>query len=113
MINRWLSMHYDLIEIIDMFQQYTIGPLDKKHVYQLYFDILPRQKMYVKYIKGTKADKFNKELIAFIATHYQTSNREAEDHVTYWTSSMSGLEHLRDLLKRYGKTDSEIKKLLK
>ena len=33
LINRWLSMNPDLIEIVDMFQQYTIGPLNKKHVY--------------------------------------------------------------------------------
>ena len=38
LINRWLSMNPDYIEIVDMFQQYTIGPLSKKHVYQLYFD---------------------------------------------------------------------------
>ena len=29
LINRWLSMNPDLIEIVDMFQQYTIGPLSK------------------------------------------------------------------------------------
>ena len=32
LINRWLSMNPDYIEIVDMFQQYTIGPLSKKHV---------------------------------------------------------------------------------
>ena len=36
LINRWLSMNPDLIEVVDVFQQYTIGPLSKKHVYQLY-----------------------------------------------------------------------------
>ena len=30
-INRWLSMHPDLIETIDLLQRYTIGPLSKKH----------------------------------------------------------------------------------
>ena len=50
LINRWLSMNSDLIEIVDMFQQYTIGPLSKKHVYQLYLDFLPKAKMFAKYI---------------------------------------------------------------
>ena len=49
-INRWLSMHIDLIETVDALQQYTIGPLSKKHVYQLYFDFLPKQKSFNKYI---------------------------------------------------------------
>ena len=54
LINRWLSMNIGLIEIIDLFQQYTIGPLSRKHVYQLYYDILPAKKMFSKYIKGNK-----------------------------------------------------------
>ena len=52
LINRWLSMNPNYIEIVDMFQQYTIGPLSKKHVYQLYLDFLPKQKSFNKYIKG-------------------------------------------------------------
>ena len=44
LINRWLSMAPELIEIVDMFQHYTIGPLTKEHVYKLYYDILPKGK---------------------------------------------------------------------
>ena len=54
LINRWLSMNPDLIEIIDMFQQYTIGPLNKKHVYQLYYEILPKQKIFTKYVRAKR-----------------------------------------------------------
>ena len=72
-INRWLSMHPDLIETIDLFQQYTIGPLSKKHVYQLYYDILPNINVRAKYIKGKKVDKYNKELVQFIASHYEVN----------------------------------------
>ena len=39
-INRWLSMHPDLIETVDALQQYTIGPLSKKHVYQIIIKLL-------------------------------------------------------------------------
>ena len=63
LINRWLSMNPDLIEIVDMFQQYTIGPLIKKHVYQLYLDFLPKAKMFARYIKGKKQDKYIKNLL--------------------------------------------------
>jgi hypothetical protein len=53
-INRWLSMNPDYIELVDMLQQYTIGLLDKKQVYQLYYELLPQQKTFSKYIKGKK-----------------------------------------------------------
>ena len=112
-INRWLSMHPDLIETIDLFQQYTIGPLSKKHVYQLYHDILPNANVRAKYIKGKKLDKYNKDLVKFITSHYNVNSKEAEEYVDLFKHTNGGLCHLNKLLKMYGKTDKEIKKLLK
>ena len=108
LINRWLSMNPDLIEIVDMFQQYTIGPLSKKHVYQLYYDVLPNANVRAKYIKGKKQDKYNKELVKFIADHYQVAKIEAEEYIGLLQKT-----EITDLLKRYGKQEKEIKGLLK
>ena len=108
LINRWLSMNMDYIEIVDMFQQYTIGPLSKKHVYQLYFDFLPKQKSFNKYIKGKKQDKYNKDLVKILADHYQVARIEAEEYI-----ALLGKDDLISILKRYGKTQKEIKGLLK
>ena len=108
LINRWLSMNINYIELVDMFQQYTIGPLNKKHVYQLYFDFLPKQKSFNKYIKGKKQDKYNKELVKLIANHYQVAKIEAEEYI-----SLLEQTEISSLLKKYVKTDKEIKGLLK
>jgi len=108
LINRWLSMNPDYIEIVDMFQQYTIGPLSKKHVYQLYFDFLPKQKSFNKYIKGKKSDKYNKDLVKFIASHFEVRKDEAEEYI-----SLLGKDEIIPLLKKYGKTEKEAKSLLK
>ena len=112
-INRWLSMHMDLIETIDALQQYTIGPLSKKHVYQLYYDILPNANVRAKYIKGKKVNKFNKELVKFVRDHYEVNSQEAEEYIGIFIRTNSGLENLVDIMKSYGKTEKEIKKLLK
>ena len=113
LINRWLSMNPNYIEIVDMFQQYTIGPLSKKHVYQLYYDILPNANVRSKYIKGKKVDKYNKDLVKLIASHYNVNSQEAKEYTDLFKSTEGGLSHLNKLLKMYGKTDKEIKKLLK
>jgi len=102
-----------LIETIDLFQRYTIGPLSKKHVYQLYYDILPKANVRAKYIKGKKVDKYNKELVKFITSHYECSIHEAESYISLFKSTNGGHRHLTALLKMYGKTEKEIKKLLK
>ena len=112
-INRWLSMHPDLIETVDALQQYTIGPLNKKHVYQLYYDILPKASVRAKYIKGKKVNKYNKDLINFVKDHYQINSREAEEYVGIFIRTNSGIQSLIDIMKTYGKTEKEIKKLLK
>ena len=112
-INRWLSMHPDLIETIDMLQRYTIGPLSKKHVYQLYYDVLPNANVRAKYIKGKKMDKYNKDLVNFVKDNYQINSREAEEYVDLFKNTDGGINHLTKLLKMHGKTDKEIKKLLK
>jgi len=111
LINRWLSMDMDFIEIVDMFQKYTIGPLDKKHVYQLYHDILPKMKIYNKYIKGKKAKEYNKDLLEMLTSHYQISKRDAKLYIDFWKEN--GIEDLKNLLKGYGKTEKEIKQWLK
>ena len=112
-INRWLSMHPDIIETVDALQQYTIGPLSKKHVYQLYYDILPNASVRAKYIKGKKVNKYNKDLINFLKDHYQINSREAEEYVDIFICTNSGIQSLVDIMKTYGKTEKEIKKLLK
>ena len=111
LINRWLSMNMDLIEIVDMFQQYTIGELDRKHVYQLYQELLPKRKMYNKYIKGKDSGKYNKELLEFVAKHYEVSIREATEYVAMLLDIDKEL--VIDILRKYGKTDKEIKSLMK
>ena len=113
LINRWLSMNPDLIEVVDMFQQYTIGPLSKKHVYQLYLDFLPKAKMFAKYIKGKKMDKYNKDLVNIVGQHYQVPKTEAEEYITILLSNSDTIDNLVTILKMYGKTEKEIKGLLK
>ena len=111
LINRWLSMHYDLIEVVDAFQQYTIGPLDRKHVYQLYHDILPEKRMFAKYIKGKKKDKYDKELVKLVAEHGQVSQQQAESWINIWLHVDP--VKLRELLIGYGIDEKQIDKWLK
>jgi len=108
LINRWLSMSPQLIEIVDMFQHYTIGPLTREHVYKLYYDILPKGKFFSKYIKGKKANKFNEQLVNLIAKHFQIAKNEAEEYIT-----LLDKDQLHMLCKKYGKSDKEIKQWLK
>lgn len=112
LINRWLSMNYDLIEIVNEFQRYTIGILTPKETYQLYYDILPKQKFYSKYIKGKKQDKYNSQLVDLFAKHYNCSKSDAIEYLDILTLTNKSLD-IERIIKLYGKSDKEVKQLLK
>lgn len=111
MINRWLSMNMDFIEIVNELQKYTIGQLSAAETYKLYFDILPKQKQYNKYVKGKKSDKFNSELVELVSSHFLVSETEAKEYIEMYIEQ--NITELKDIVKMYGKTDKEIEKLFK
>ena len=108
MINRYLSMRIDLIEIINELQTYTIGLLRPKDTYRLYHDVLPANKSFAKYIKGKKDDKYSDKLISQVAEHYKVSKSEATDYV-----DLLNQDSCTRLLSLYGYTDAEIKTMCK
>jgi translation initiation factor 2 beta subunit (eIF-2beta)/eIF-5 len=58
-------------------------------------------------------NKYNPELVKFLAEHLQSSKVEAEEYISLLIRDKFGRNRLVELLKKYGHTDKEIKKLLK
>lgn len=110
-VNRWLSMNMDFIELVNDLQRYTVGHLAPSETYKLYHDILPRKKQFNKYIKGKKESKYNLNLVDLLATHFSVSKKEAIDYIDILMSTDS--DKLNEIIKKYGKTDKEILALLK
>ena len=111
MVNRWLSMNSDVTEIINFIQKYY--SLDKKIHYKMLSDILPKQKLFTKYVKGKKMEKYNSELVKLIANHYEISRREAKQRIDMYKHFSTGTQALIEILESYGKDKKEIKRLLK
>ena len=107
-VNRFLSMNLDLLPIVNILQKYTIGLLSSRDVYRLYLDFLPKQKTFDKYIKGSKEDKYNKELLAYLSQWYGVSNREVMEYLEILPK-----DEVLKIVMKYGLTDKEAKKLLK
>ena len=111
MINRWLSMNMDFVELVNELQKYTIGQISAAETYKLYFDILPKQKQYNKYVKGKKSDKFNSELVELVSSHFLVNETEAKEYIEMYLEQ--NITELKDIVKMYGKTDKEIEELFK
>jgi hypothetical protein len=113
MLNRWLSMHSDFIEIINYFQKYTIGTLSTRDSYKLLQDILPKQKTFSKYIKGKKSEKYHPDLIEYLKNHYLVSKKEVIDYIEIILQMEDGEKQLTSILQKYAVPEKEIIKLLK
>ncbi len=111
MVNRFLSMNMNFIELVNEFQKYTIGELSNREVYKLYLELLPKQKQFNKYIKASKAEKYQTELVELLSKHFLISEKESLESLDMYHET--SLLPLKDILKKYGKTDKEVAVLLK
>jgi len=107
-VNRFLSMRVELIDLVNMLQKYTIGTLTPKETYRIYHELLPQNKAFAKYIKGSKDDIYNQKLIDQIAEHYTISKSEATEYL-----DLLNIEQVTKIVSLYGYTDAEIKTLIK
>lgn len=112
MINRFLSMSPDLIEFVNELQKYTIGILSPKEVYNLYLDVLPKKKMFFKYIKGDAKEKYSDTLVDYVSKYYECSKLEAKDYLDIFSAKEEYKEDLVTILQKFGLTDKEIKKII-
>ena len=108
MVNRFLSMKMDWIDIVNEVQRYDLPP---DVLYKLYTNIFPKGKQWLKYIKGDKKMKYPKWVYEIVSKHLQCSMREASDAVEMYDISHGGQSELIDILMKYGKTEQECRKI--
>ena len=107
-INRWLSMDKDFIEIVNVFQKYAIGTLESREVYKWYCDVLPQGKRFNRYIKGKSDKKYDKELIDIISKYFECSKLQTKEYL-----QLISHNELIEILEKYGIENKKIKRLCK
>ncbi len=105
MVNRYLSMNNDFLPIVNHFQKLTIEVMPIGVVYKFYCSLLPKKKTYLRYLSGKKT-KTNEKVVPFIQKYFEVSKLQASEYYNLMTT-----DELKLLLKQYGKTDKEIKKM--
>ena len=107
-LNRFLSMDKEFIEIVNMFQPYSIGTLESKDIYEFYRNLLPRGKRFNKYIKGKKDKKYDKELINVLVNYFECSILEVIDYL-----ELMSKDQLKMILELYGVDPKKVRKYIK
>jgi hypothetical protein len=105
MIHRYVSMNQDYIDIVNLVQK--INPQNKKQIYSIYKEMIPKKKMWLKYIKN-EAKKDQKELEEYVAKYFDCSLGEAEHYIDILRGS-----GVREILNEMGIESKESDKLIK
>ncbi len=110
MINRWLSMVKGYTDIIDKTQKYYTLP--KQAHYKLLCGVLPKRKVFTKYVKSKKVLKHNPELVDALTKHYEVSKTEVKGYIELAMKDEILKLNIKNILERYGFNDKEINKLV-
>ena len=105
MVNRFLSMHEPFVELVNYVQ--TVSYTDKKKYYTVYCGLLPKQNVWLKYIKS-KMKQPKIELVEALSKIYECSTREAANMVIVLDN-----DDLEDLLYKAGYQSTEVAKMFK
>tara|TARA_R110002020_G_scaffold162507_1_gene348170 strand:- start:6660 stop:7067 length:408 start_codon:yes stop_codon:yes gene_type:complete len=104
MINRFISMKSDYIDIVNLVQKY---PLSDKNLYNFYCKTIPKKKTFFRYIKPKKS-KINSLLVSILAQDLNISEREIKDSQHLISKNLS-----KSILQQRGIDEKQIKKILK
>jgi len=105
MINRFISMKEDYIDLVNMVSKYQYLPNSK--LYEFYCNTIPKKKTFFRYIKAKKKS-YNPKAIEKLAGFFQVSTREIKDIYPILTK-----EEITNIFQSIGLLDKEIKLLLK
>lgn len=105
MVHRYLSMYIDYIDIVNYVQKIT--PTNKKQIYTIYREMIPKQKVWLKYTKS-QTPKKNAELVDYIAEYFECSLGEADHYIDILRET-----GVRSILWKMGIDEKESDKLVK
>lgn len=104
-IHRFVSMYEPYVDLVNIAQK--IPSAEKEKIYLLYKNMLPKKKIFFKYVKSNYKSS-NDELVAKLADYFSCSLGEAEEYSTLLDKT--GVE---SILSKMGVNEKEIKKLVK
>ncbi len=105
MVNRFLSMKPEWIDLVNELQKYNLKP---KELYKLYTNVLPKGKQWLKYTKGKSDMKYPEWLINIMRNSDESSRREAIDAIDMLMLTEGGMMELGETARKWGIEERKI-----
>lgn len=105
LIHKYVSMDIRYIELSNYIQ--TLPYENKQQTYQIYREMIPKTKVFLKYIKS-KNKKQPSTLVEYVAKYFECGLGEAEEYIDILRETGT-----RSILYKMGVDEKETEKLLK
>tara|TARA_R110000796_G_scaffold82260_1_gene180592 strand:- start:406 stop:840 length:435 start_codon:yes stop_codon:yes gene_type:complete len=105
LIHRYISMNEGYVEVANLLQK--MEPTNKVAIYLAYSQLLPKKKLWLKYIKNQNSSKL-KLTPSLISKYFECSTREAKDYI-----KLLPKETTQSIFESMGIEGKELKKLIK
>ena len=105
MVNRFLSMKPEWIDLVNELQKYNLKP---KELYKLYTNVLPKGKQWLKYTKGKSDMKYPEWLINIMRNSDESSRKEAIDAIDMLMLTEGGMMELGETARKWGIEERKI-----
>lgn len=80
MVNRFLSMDRNYCEVVNYIQKNT-WQMKGEYLYNLYKDIIPKQYVYLKYIKPQNKKEYKEDILEAVQLYFEISKKEAKEYI--------------------------------
>ena len=100
-----MSMNRDFIEVVNYVQE--LPPQEKRMIYNVYKEIIPKNNKWNKYIKS-KNKQPNIELLKLLSEYWECSQQEAKQY-----KNLLENDQILSILSQIGVQPKEIKELIK
>lgn len=111
MLNRFFSMNSDYIDVINYIQKYNLN-LEREVSYKLFMDLIPKNSIFLKYLKPKKEKEYNKKLINYFCDCFEINEFEAGEYIDIMKLTDDGKTEIKEILEMYACDEKEIKKIM-
>ena len=80
MVHRFISINPDYIDIVNEVQ--SINPQNKKEIYSIYREYIPKNNKWNKYIKSN-VKQHKSELLTYLAEYWECSQNEVKEYLNF------------------------------
>ena len=108
MIHRFLSMNPEWIETVNEMQKYS-QQLKQVGTHKVYDEIIPKRKIFLKYVKPSTEKKYNQQVLDILKRHFELGEAHIKEYYDIYMKSSESKEAMLDIVRLYGLQEKEYK----